>query len=135
MPRELAFLGYLIASFRFVGALGWMITKTPGWMIRVLGVMFHFVATQSAGGGMFYLVVHWGGYFLLVYGFMKRWRGAMAVTLVVGIMGLGLLQTVKPTFRSFLDRGAAVRSSRGLHAVGFVDVGADQPGSRRRSRC
>jgi hypothetical protein len=79
-----------------------MITKTPGWMIRVLGVMLHFVATQSAGGGMFYLVVHWGGYFLLVYGFMKRWRMTMAVALIAGIMGLGLLQTVKPSFRDSL---------------------------------
>ena len=102
VPPPLAFLGYLIASFRFVGALGWMITKTPGWKIRVLGVLLYFVATQSAGGGMFYLVVHWGGYFLLVYGFMKRWRGAMAMTLIVGIMGLALLQTVKPTFRTSL---------------------------------
>ena len=33
---------------------------------------------------------------------MKRWRGAMAMTLLVGIMGLGLLQTVKPTFRTSL---------------------------------
>jgi hypothetical protein len=102
VPSQLAFLGYLIASLRFVGALGWMITKTPGWMIRVLVVMLHFVATQSAGGGMFYLVVHWGGYFLLVYGFMKRWRMTMAMALIVGIMALGLLQTIKPTFRASL---------------------------------
>lgn len=102
VPPALAFLGYLIASFRFVGALGWMITKTPGWKIRVLGVLLYFVATQSAGGGMFYLVVHWGGYFLLVYAFMKRWRMKMAMALMAGIMGLGLLQTVKPTFRTSL---------------------------------
>jgi hypothetical protein len=99
VPPQLAFLGYLIASLRFVGALGWMVTKTPGWMIRVLGVMLHFVATQSAGGGMFYLVVHWAGYFLLVYGFMKRWRMTMAMALLAGIVGLGLLQSVKPSFR------------------------------------
>jgi hypothetical protein len=102
VPPQLAFLGYLVASLRFVGALGWMITKTPGWMTRVVGVMLYFVATQSAGGGMFYLVVHWGGYFLLVYGFMKRWRMTMAMALIVGIMGLGLLQTVKPSFRASL---------------------------------
>ena len=102
VPPPLAFLGYLIGSFRFVGALGWMITKTPGWKIRVLGVLLYFVATQSAGGGMFYLVVHWGGYFLLVYAFMKRWRMRMAMALMAGVMGLGLLQTVKPTFRTSL---------------------------------
>jgi len=102
VPAQLSFLAYLIASLRFVGALGWMITKTPGWAIRVLGVMLYFVATQSAGGGMFYLVVHWGGYFLLVYGFMKRWRMRMAIALIAGIMALGLLQTVKPTFRNSL---------------------------------
>jgi hypothetical protein len=102
VPPQLAFLGYLISSLRFVGALGWMVTKTPGWVIRVLVVMLHFVATQSAGGGMFYLVVHWGGYFLLVYGFMKRWRMTMAMALLAGIVGLGLLQTVKPSFRASL---------------------------------
>ncbi len=103
VPPQLAFLGYLIASLRFVGALGWMITKTPGWMIRVLGVMLHFVATQSAGGGMFYLVVHWGGYFLLVYGFMKRWRMTMALALIVGHHGARPAADGQTDLQGFLD--------------------------------
>jgi hypothetical protein len=95
------FLAYLVGSFRFVGALGWMVTRTPGWQLRVVVVLVHLAAVQSAGG-LFYLVVHWGGYFLLVYAFMRRWRWTLAAALVVGVFGLGLLQTVKPTFRMSL---------------------------------
>lgn len=96
---EWAFLAYLISSFRFVGALGWMITRTPGWRWRVIFVLLHLTAVQSTGG-LFYLVVHWGGYFLLVYAFMKRWRWQMAFALVASLLGLSLLQSVKPTFRT-----------------------------------
>ncbi|HEY2150139.1 MAG TPA: hypothetical protein VGH34_04980 [Vicinamibacterales bacterium] len=97
-PIQWAFLAYLISSFRFVGALGWMVTRTPGWQWRVGFVLVHLTAVQSTGG-LFYLVVHWGGYFLLVYAFMKRWRWQMAVALAVGLIGLSLLQSVKPTLR------------------------------------
>ena len=102
VPLQWRFLFYIIASFRFVGALGWMVTRTPGWKIRVVGVMLHLLAIQSTGG-LFYLVIHWGGYFLLVYAFMRSWRGLLAVWLIVGIFGLALLQTVKPTFRASLQ--------------------------------
>ena len=101
VPLQWRFLFYLFASFRFVGALGWMVTSTPGWKIRVVAVLLHLAAVQSTGG-LFYLVIHWGGYFLLVYAFMQRWRLMLAASLVVGVLGLGLLQTVKPTFRTSL---------------------------------
>ena len=97
-PVEWSFLAYLISSFRFVGALGWMVTRTPGWRWRVIFVLAHLTAIQSTGG-LFYLVVHWGGYFLLVYAFMKRWRWQMAVALAASLLGLSLLQAVKPTLR------------------------------------
>jgi hypothetical protein len=102
VSSQWAFLAYLVSTFRFVGALGWMVTQTPGWWWRVALVLIHLTAVQSTGG-LFYLVVHWGGYFLLVYAFMKRWRWQMAVALVVGMLGLSLLQSVKPTFRSSLN--------------------------------
>ena len=101
VPVQWRFLFYLIASFRFVGALGWMVTGTPGWKIRVAVVVLHLVAVQSSGG-QFYIAIHWGGYFLLVYAFMKRWRLMLAVSLMVGVIGMGLLQTVKPNFRESL---------------------------------
>jgi len=101
VPVQWAFLVYLLASFRFFGALGWMVTRTPGWWLRVGLVMFELLAMQSTGG-LFYLVVHWSGYFLLVYAFMSRWRWQLAPVLIVGVLGLGLLQDVKPTFRSSL---------------------------------
>lgn len=99
---SLAFLAYLISSFRFFGALGWMVTRTPGWRLRVAVVMLHLVAVQSAGG-FFYLVVHWAGYFVLVYAFMRRWRWRLAGAIAVGFVTLGLLQEVKPAFRTSLD--------------------------------
>jgi len=101
VPLQWAFLAYLLASFRFFGALGWMVTRSPGWWLRVGLVLFELLAMQSTGG-LFYLVVHWSGYFLLVYAFMSRWRWQLAPVLIVGVLGLGLLQDVKPTFRSSL---------------------------------
>ncbi|HEY7171837.1 MAG TPA: hypothetical protein VH417_13390 [Vicinamibacterales bacterium] len=100
-PVQWAFLVYLVASFRFFGALGWMVTRTPGWRLRVTLVMFELLAMQSTGG-LFYLVIHWSGYFLLVYAFMRGWRWQLAPVLLVGVLGLGLLQDVKPTFRQSL---------------------------------
>jgi hypothetical protein len=97
-----AFLLYLIASLRFAGALGWMITRTPGWGFRAAIVLIHLAAMETSSGA-FYLVVHWGGYFLLVYAFIRRWRWQVAVVLFVGMFGLGLLQDVKPTFREALN--------------------------------
>ena len=101
VPSQFAFLVYLIASLRFAGALGWMVTRTPGWQLRAIVVLVHLTAMQSEGG-LFYLVIHWGGYFLLVYAFMRRWRWAMAGALVASLLGIALLQAVKPTFRSSL---------------------------------
>jgi hypothetical protein len=100
-PVQWAFLVYLLASFRFFGALGWMVTRTPGWWLRVGLVMFELLAMQSTNG-LFYLVIHWSGYFLLVYAFMRSWRWQLAPVLIVGVLGLGLLQDVKPTFRTSL---------------------------------
>lgn len=102
-PESLAFLAYLIASFRFFGALGWLLTETPGWWLRVTAVLLQLVAQQSAGGGVFYLVVEWGGYFLLVYAFMRRWRWRLAVAVLVGLVGIGVLQEVKGSFRNELS--------------------------------
>jgi hypothetical protein len=78
-----------------------MVTSTPGWKIRVAVVTLHLIAVQSSGG-QFYLAIHWGGYFLLVYAFMKRWRLMLAGSLIVGVLGMALLQTVKPQFRETL---------------------------------
>jgi hypothetical protein len=117
VPLQWRFLFYLVGSFRFVGALGWMVTGTPGWRFRVAAVMLHLAAVQSTGG-LFYLVIHWGGYFLLVYAFMKAWRFRLAVTLVVGVLGLALLQTVKPTFRTSLVEDAVSGPVESLTRLG-----------------
>ncbi len=104
VPATIAFLIYLLTSLRFVGALGWMITRTPGWWWRVAIVMAIFVTTQTSGG-MFYLVIHWGGFFLLVYAFMAKWRWKLGLLLVASVLLMGTLQDVKPQFRQALNNG------------------------------
>lgn len=104
LPPALAFLAYLVSSLRFVAALGWMITRTRGWQWRVGIVMILFAAMQTTGG-TFYLVIHWGGFFLLVYAYMARWRWKLGLVLVAGILVMGTLQDVKPRFRQALDSG------------------------------
>ncbi len=68
VPASLAFLAYLVSSFRFFAAMGWMVTETPGWRLRI-AIVFGLLVVESTAGGMFYLIVHWGGYFALVYAF------------------------------------------------------------------
>src|SRR5581483_8574457 len=104
VPPALAFLMYLMTSLRFVGALGWMVTRTPGWWWRVGIVMAVFVATQTTGG-TFYLVIHWGGFFMLVYAFMAKWRWKLGLLLVASVLLMGTLQDVKPQFRQALNNG------------------------------
>ena len=101
LPESLRFLTYLVSTFRFFAALGWMITETPGWWIRVAVVLLQFAAQQSTGG-VFYLVVQWGGYFLLVYAFIKGWRWQLAGAFAAGLITLFVLQQVKPVFRDAL---------------------------------
>lgn len=102
IPTSLAFLGYLLASFRFFAALGWMVTETPGWKIRV-GVVFVLLLFETTASGVFYLAVHWGGYFLLVYAFMRRWRWKLGGTLLLGLVLLGVMQQIKPAYRAQLE--------------------------------
>jgi hypothetical protein len=120
VPPSLAFLAYLIATFRFFAALGWLVTRTPGWWIRVALVLLQLTAQQSFEGGVFYLVVHWGGYFLLVYAFMRRWRWQLAVALLAGCVGLGVLQEVKQSFRTELVKQRPSGPVESLQLLGQV---------------
>jgi hypothetical protein len=119
IPPSLGFLGYLIASFRFFAALAWMVTGTPGWKLRVGIVMIHLAGVMSTAG-VFYLVIHWGGYFLLVYAFIKGWRWRLAGVFVVGLLGIALLQEVKPAFRAALVELNLTGSGQALSTLGSM---------------
>jgi len=100
-PSGLFFLITIISSFRFFAALVWMITGTKGWKWRVGIVLIHLFALTSADG-IFYTLVQWGGFFLLVYAFRRRWRGRLAVALVLALTSAVLLQYVKSDYRRYL---------------------------------
>src|SRR3984893_2284210 len=99
VPSSLAFLAYLLSAFRFFAAMGWMVTETPGWHIRV-GIVFALLVVEVTALGEFYLVVHWGGYFALVYAFMRHWRWKLGAAVVLGLLALVLLQKIKPAYRA-----------------------------------
>jgi hypothetical protein len=131
-PSSLAFLVYLLASFRFFAALGWMVTQTPGWPIRVV-VVFALLFFEQTATGVFYLVVHWGGYFVLVYAFMRRWRWKLGVAVLVALVMLGFLQQIKPAYREQLDSvwGDSIGSVKLFTSMVWDRVrGVDQPGVR-----
>jgi hypothetical protein len=100
-PAGLVFFVRILGSFSFFAALCWMLSRTPGWKLRAVIVMVQLMATASADG-IFYLVVQWGGFFLLIYGFYARWRRRMAMALIVAIVGAVILQYVKSDYRRYL---------------------------------
>jgi hypothetical protein len=129
VPTSLTFLMYLLGSFRFFAALGYMVTETPGWRLRV-GIVFALLLFEQATTGMFYLVVHWGGYFVLVYAFMRRWRWKLGMLVLTGLLMLGVLQQIKPAYRQQLDLiwGDSVGSAKLFTSMVWDRVrGVEQP--------
>ena len=61
-PSELFFLVTILGSFGFFAAMSWMLTRTPGWKLRVAIIMLQLIATASSYG-IFYLMVQWGASF------------------------------------------------------------------------
>jgi hypothetical protein len=116
-PPQVFFLVTILGSFSFFSALAWMLTRTPGWKLRVTIVMLQLIASASADG-IFYLVLQWGGFFLLVYGFRSRWRSKLALALILATVGAVTLQYVKSDYRhyigtrdaSFVERVSALGS-------------------------
>ncbi len=130
VPSEVSFLLTILGSFGFFSALVWMLTRTPGWKFRVVIVMLQLVATASADG-IFYLVLQWGGFFLLLYGFRFRWRSRLALALILGTVGAVTLQYVKSDYRHYIDTRDASFTERvsalGSMAWNKVMPKGDQP--------
>lgn len=109
-PAQIFFLVTILGSFSFFSALAWMLTRTPGWKIRVAIVMLQLIATASADG-IFYVVLQWCGFFLLVYAFRSRWRSRLALALILATAGAVILQYVKSDYRHYI----------GTHNASFVE--------------
>ncbi len=122
IPAGFRFLIVILASFRFLGALGWLLTRMPGWRLRVGVVLFH-LALQSATQGIFYQLVQWAGYCALLVAFRQRWRWALAGTLLVALLGAGLIQDVKQEYRSALQTGEAQGQLGRLAKLGSLLLG------------
>jgi hypothetical protein len=101
VPSGLFFLVNIVSSFRFFAALAWMITRTPGWTLRVTVVIAQLIVVTSAYG-IFYTLLQWTGFFVLMYGFRFRWRGKLALVLFLALMGTVILQYVKADYRAYL---------------------------------
>ena len=119
IPRGWSFIVYLLASFRFFAVLCWVLTGTPGWKLR-LSIVFIIMFLQATAVGLFYHIIHWGGYFALVYSFRQRWRWRLAVTLSAGVVCLGLLQMVKQEYRTFLEEEGEVGAVARFQELGML---------------
>jgi hypothetical protein len=82
--------------------MGWMVTETRGWRLRI-AIVFGLLVVEQTTAGVFYLVIHWGGYFALVYAFMRHWRWKLGAAVLVGLIALGVLQQIKPAYRVKID--------------------------------
>jgi hypothetical protein len=100
-PISLFFLVTIVSSFRFFAALAWMITRTPGWTLRVTLVIAQLIVITSAYG-IFYTLLQWTGFFVLMYGFRTRWRAKLALVLILALMSTVMLQYVKADYRAYL---------------------------------
>lgn len=100
-PSSLFFLVTIVSSFRFFAALVWMITRTPGWTLRVTVVIAQLIVITSSYG-IFYTLLQWTGFFVLMYGFRLRWRAKLALVLTLALMSTVMLQYVKADYRAYL---------------------------------
>lgn len=101
-PWQAFFLVQIVANFRFFAAACWMVTRTPGWTLRVGAVFVHLLA-DAAEQTLFYHVVHWGGAFLLLFWLGRRRRWPLLVAICWGIMTLVLFQGVKQDYRAEVE--------------------------------
>lgn len=118
VPAGLAFLVLIIASFRFFAAFAYMMTGSPGWRLRLWIVILHLVVAATTEG-VFYQVIQWGGCFVVMYAFRKRWKLRIAGIVLVSIVGGATLQYVKADYRKYLEQvGEDVPIADRVHKLG-----------------
>ena len=109
-PGGLAFVVFLLAGLRFVGAIGWMITQAAGWKWRLALLLTHevYVATRI---GMFHDLILWSLSLLAIYVSLHRQRRlALVGGLFTLVLAVFVLQDAKWTLRQGIwnDRNEAV---------------------------
>lgn len=119
LPAGWMFFVHIVASFRFFGALYWMLSGTRGWRIRTAAVFAH-ALLQAVATGLFYYLIHWAGYFLLAYGFRWRWRWQFVPVLIVSLLMTFALQEAKVDYRRFLQLEDAENPVERLTTLGTL---------------
>ncbi len=102
-PAAIDYAVRLISDLAFVGALGLLIARVPGWGWR-LGAVLAARAAMSSADGMFHDVVIWAAYSCAVAAFVFRVRPAVLIALAAGALVLmGALNEIKTEYRSELS--------------------------------
>ncbi len=96
---NLAFVVVLLATLRFVGAIGWMIVAAPGWKWRVTVLLLYEMYGASTSG-MFHDLILWSLSLLAIYVFLRRVRRLVFVSVLASlVVGVFFLQDAKWTLR------------------------------------
>jgi hypothetical protein len=102
-PAAIDYAVRLVSDLSFVGALGLLIARVPGWGWR-LGAVLAARAAMSSADGMFHDVVIWAVYSCAVGAFVFRVRPAILIALAAGaLVMMGALNEIKTEYRAELS--------------------------------
>ncbi len=97
-PASLAFLFYILAQLRFVGAFSLMFTRAKGWQIRIV-IVFLTLLASTASAGLFYELILWIGYLLISLAFVYRWRWKLIIFMFAGLLLIVPFNSIKGDYR------------------------------------
>jgi hypothetical protein len=108
LPSDLGFFAYMLSSIRYVGAFSMLILDTRKYKSYMMGVLVYELY-RSLRHGMFHDFVIWIVFlFLLIAYIYKPSLQHKAVTLVLGVLFVFILQLTKGEYRSRLVSEEAI---------------------------
>ena len=84
----LGFVVVLLADLRFVGAMGLMLLRAPGWKWRAI-LLLGLESSGAVGSGSFHELILWSVSFFALYAFTWRLSTSVCLAWIVGL-GLGV---------------------------------------------
>jgi hypothetical protein len=126
----LAFFWHILANLRFVGALSFFFTRTPGFKKRV-GIVYALLFLDVvSGGGIFYEYMLWMTYLIIGIAFVYRWKLKLLIALACGIIILTAINTVKKDYRLMIREHPEMGYSAKVDL--FFDMMLDYVGGKER---